>query len=70
MIKRAPHIVKVRCLFNGADTSKLLYLKSESDALETMRRYVPKNERTAIRLIDCRLATQDEITDHVAQCRI
>lgn len=71
MIKRrVPHIVKVRCTFNGADTTKLLYLNSESDAVETMRRYVPRNERNAIRLIECRPATQAEITDHVAQCQI
>lgn len=68
MSKRVPYIVKVRCILNGADTTKLLYLLDQIDALGTMRRYVPKRERQHIRLLACRHATEDEVRAHVAAC--
>lgn len=63
-MKRTPFIVKVRCIYNGADTTRLLYLKTEADAHETMKRYVPKRERNALRVLETRPATEAEIKEH------
>lgn len=69
-MKRTAYIVKVRCMYNGADTTKLLYLKAESEALDTMRRYVPKHERNGIRIIETRPATMDEMKAHAEACAL
>lgn len=67
MTKRTPFVVKVRCMFNGADTTRLLYLKAEADAHETMKRYVPRAERNALRVLETRPATEAEINEHKAR---
>lgn len=66
-MKRIPHLIQVRCRFNGAETTALLYLKRKSDALAVMRRYVPQRERDAIRLMYCRPATDNEVLAHRAR---
>lgn len=52
--KRLAFLMAVRCIWNGADTFKRLWLAEDitaTEALEKMRRYVPQHERNGLRLL-------------------
>jgi len=53
--KRKAYIVKVRCILNGADTTKRLWLLDTHGVLEVMRRYVPRAEAKSLRLLSIEL---------------
>lgn len=51
---RKAYVVRVRCILNGADTTKRLWLPEGlegHEVLARMRKYVPSNERNHIRLL-------------------
>lgn len=71
MPKRTPYVITARCTLNGADITKLLYLPPSQHspvyaALSTMKRYALPHERNSLRVIECRLANEDEIKAHKA----
>lgn len=67
MNKRTPFIITVRCIYNGADTTALLFLYSASEAHNAMKPRVPRAERNALRVVVVRDATKEEVFAYKAR---
>jgi len=65
--RRKGYSIKYRCILTGADITRILFLHTEADAWETVRRHIPPQRRNFFRIIETRLATPAEIAEHKAR---